>query len=199
MGRMLAFDAGFNLGYGAAGGGREPASGSRRIVGTAKSLGIAGRDCDHNVRQIILRERPAIIGFASPFVGQIRDFKGRPIPIQPDSIRPLFSFLTIIEMVCDELQIRCVELDEPEARRALGVTARKSKEIKIDVQRCLRQRGLMFMDEHAADALCIALRMVEIFNPGEAHETTPLFQPEFPAATEEVRVIARAVKKRKGK
>jgi hypothetical protein len=182
--RVLAIDAGFTLGWGAVGGGREPSSGSTSLRGSSRQLGIAGRHCDEVVRQLILKERPAALAFASPFVGQVwmpgktPNQKGRFQPISPDNIRPLMSFLTIVEMVCDELKIRCVELDEPECRRAfMTAVPRKSKEIKLAVQRACRQRGWPFRDEHAADALCVASRALELLAPQSAHETTPLFQP----------------------
>lgn len=175
--RVLAFDPGFTLGYGALGGGDEPRSGSRPLRGSPGKMGIAGRHCDEIVRQLILRERPAAIAFASPFVGQVWDAKHKRFrPIQPDSIRPLMSFLTIIEMVCDELKIRCVELSESECRRAfMNNVPRKSKEIKLAVQRACFLRAWPCMDEHAGDALCVASRALEILDPNVSHETTPLF------------------------
>lgn len=187
--RVLAFDAGFTMGYGALGNGKPPSSGSRRLRGTARTLGIAGRHCDEVVRQVILAERPEVIAFASPFVGSRKG-----APVQPDSIRPLMSFLTIIEMVCDELRIRCVELDEPECRRAfMTAVPRKSAQIKLAVMRSCRQRGWPFPDEHAADALCVAARALEIVDPTAAHETTPLFIPVFPKDDDPVRVIGMAI------
>lgn len=207
--RILAIDAGFRTGYGALGNGIEPRSGSRPIRGGARQMGIAGRDFDGVVRQLILKERPAVVAFASPFVGQTwtkptfingQKVWGKASPIPPDSIRPLMSFLTIVEMICDELRIRCVEVDEPECRRAfLTSVPRKSADIKIAVMRGCRLRGWPAMDDHAADALCVASRVLEILSPRSAHETTPLFQPVFPAATDEVRIIARAVVPRKRK
>lgn len=175
--RVLAIDAGFTIGFGALGGGRLATSGSRRVRGTARQMGVAGRHCDEIVRQLILQERPGVVAFAAPFVGQIYDPKRkRFIPIQPDSIRPLMSFLTVIEMVCDELKIRCIELDEPAARRAfMTAVPRKSKQIKLAVQKACRQRGWPFPDEHAADALCIASHALELVEPESAHLTTPLF------------------------
>lgn len=169
--RVLAIDGGLTLGFGALGGGKEPTSGSRRLRGDARHLGIAGRHCDEVIRQLILAERPQVIAFAAPFVGSK---KGK--PIQPDSIRPLMSFLTIVEMVCDELKIRCIELDEPECRRAfMTAVPRKSEDIKAAVMRACRQRGWPCTDNHAGDALCVAARALEIVAPDASHEMTPLF------------------------
>lgn len=182
--RVLSFDAGFTMGFGALGGGREAVSGSRRLRGDARRLGVAGRHCDEVVRQLILQERPGVVSFATPFVGQIWSPNkggkgGRFVPIQPDSIRPLMSFLTIIEMVCDELRIRCVEVDEPAARRAfLTAVPRKSAQIKKAIKRECRERDWPFIDEHAADGLCVASYTLEIVEPGSAHLTTPLFSAE---------------------
>lgn len=184
--RVLAIDAGFNCGYGALGGGKVPTSGSRRIRGDARHLGTAGRHFDETVRQLILQERPQVIAFATPFVGQIHakptfvngeKIWGKSVPIQPDSIRPLMGFLTVLEMICDELKIRCIELSESEARRAfMTAVPRKSKDIKIAVMRACRQRGWPAMDNHAADALCVAARALELVDPSSSHELTPLFR-----------------------
>ena len=175
--RALAFDAGFTIGYGALGGGKSPSAGSRQVRGSARLLGIAGRHCDQIVREVILKERPGVVGFAVPFVGQTFDPKTkRWRPIQPDSIRPLMSFCTIIEMVCDELRIRCRELDESECRRAfMTAVPRKSKEIKKAVNRAVLLRHWPSIDEHSDDALCVAARLLEIECPDESHEMTPLF------------------------
>jgi hypothetical protein len=182
---VLAIDAGFTLGYGAIGGGKPVTSGSIQLRGTARQMGVAGRDCDDIVRSLILAERPDVIAFASPFVGQTfskpiivngQKIWGKGAPIPPDNIRPLMSFLTIIEMVCDELRIRCVEISESEARRAfMTAVPRKSKDIKLAVMRACRLRGWPFNSNHAADALCVASRALEILEPKTAHQTTPLF------------------------
>lgn len=131
---------------------------------------------------MILRERPGVVGFAIPFVGQRFDKKSRRfIPIQPDAIRPLMSFMTIVEMVCDELKIRCVEVSEQEARRAFLVhVPTGSKPQKIAVQRGCRERLWPFGNEHAADALCVAARVLELIEPNAAHEATPLFSQPAP-------------------
>lgn len=174
--RVLAIDAGMTMGFAALGGGKPAISGSRSLRGGPRQMGIAGRHCDEILRTLILQERPKVICFAAPFVGQIRDFKGRPVPVQPDSIRPLMSFVTIVEMVCDELKIRCVEIDEPEARRAfLTNVPRKSKDIKMAVQRACFLRGWPCKDDHAGDALCVASWALELLDPDASHETTPLF------------------------
>lgn len=201
--RVLAIDAGMSMGFAALGGGKLPVSGSRSLRGGPREMGKAGRHCDEILRQLILQERPQVIAFAAPFVGMINR-KGANGPmrmaVQPDSIRPLMSFLTIIEMVCDELKIRCVELDEPEARRAfLTAVPRKSKDIKIAVQRACFARGWPCMNDHAGDALCVAAFALEVLDPDHSHEMTPLFQEVYPADDDPVRVIARANVSREAK
>jgi hypothetical protein len=187
--RVLALDAGMTMGFGALGGGSPPSSGSRRLRGDARHLGIAGRHCDEVVRQLILAERPDVIAFASPFVGQMWDAKRkRFIPIQPDSIRPLMSFLTIVEMICDELRIRCVEVSENECRSAFleGKVPCGTEAIKAAVIRACHQRGWPATDDHAADSLCVASRALEIVEPSTSHETTPLFTVAKPARKKRV-------------
>lgn len=165
-------------GFGAVGGNRPPASCSHRLRGDARHLGIAGRHFDQILREMILRERPDVLAFAAPFVGKTFDPKTkRWQPVSPDSIRPFMSFLTLVEMVGDELKIRVVEVDEPEARRGfMTAVPRKSKAIKIAVQRACFARGWPCSDDHAGDALCVAAWALECVDPGHAHETTPLFQ-----------------------
>lgn len=194
--RVLALDAGMNLGWGALGGGRDVAAGSRRLDGNSTEMGRVMRSADGHVRAIILAQKPDLIGFAAPFVGQTWDpVRKRFNPISPQNIRPLFGVLAKIEEVCAELRIRCVEIDEPECRRAfLTAVPRKSRDIKLAVQRACRLRGWPAHDDHAADALCVASRLLEVFAPDQAHEMTPLFQAVHPADTDAVRVVARAVK-----
>lgn len=179
--RVLAIDAGMTMGFAALGDGRDPVSGSRSLRGGPRQMGIAGRHCDEILRQLILAEKPGAIAFAAPFVGMKTSNKGVRFAIQPDSIRPLMSFLTIIEMVCDELKIRCVEVDEPEARRAfMTAVPRKSADIKKAVMRACFLRGWPCSTDHAGDALCVASWAHELLNPEISHETTPLFATAKP-------------------
>lgn len=174
--RVVAFDAGLNLGYAALGGDVAVASGSYRLGGGARDMGTTMRNADRRIREVIGRERPGLIAFAAPFVGQVR-VKGKLQPINPDNIRPLFGVLAKIEEVGAELRIACIELDEPECRRAFmtGVP-RKSKDIKAAVIKACRQRGWPCTDEHAADALCVGAWALELRVPKSSHQTTPLFQ-----------------------
>jgi hypothetical protein len=155
-------------------------------------MGVAGRHFDQVVRELILQERPQVIAFASPFVGQrggqSMKIAGRwqrvgAAPTSPDSIRPLMSFTTLVEMIADELHIKCTEWDEATARRAfLTAVPRKSKAIKAAVMAACRQRGWPCCDNHAGDALCIASYAFERLNRSQSHELTPLFQGRQPCS-----------------
>lgn len=169
--RILAFDPGMNFGYGGIGGHLGVQSGSRRLRGGASQMGITMRHADQVIRELILSQRPQVLAFASPFIGMRG---GR--PIQPDAIRPLMGLMAKIEEIAEELKIRCIELSEPECRRAfLNNVPRKSADIKKAVMRACRERGWPCMDDHSADALCVASRALEIIAPDTAHEITPLF------------------------
>jgi hypothetical protein len=193
--RVATFDGGMNLGMAALGGGQDPISRCRHAQVHADVA-----------RAFIIEQDAAVVGFATPFVGQTRGkpkqfIKGKPVwgsgnaPIPPDNIRPLFGCLTVIEMVVEDLNeerrqagdnrppIRCVEVDEPEARRAfLTAVPRKSKDIKIAIQRACTLRRWPWSTEHGADALCIASWVLEWSERDNSHSTTPLFQPpESPA------------------
>lgn len=176
MTRVLAIDAGMNVGYGAVGGGVAPVSGSRALKGSPRRMGVTGLDALETVRNLVLQHKPDVVAYAAPFVGRF---------VKPDNIRPLMSITTIVEMVVEEInkgrpagrKIRCVEVDEPEARRAfLTAVPRGTRAIKIAVQRACFARGWPCSDDHAGDALCVAAWALECVDPGHAHETTPLFQ-----------------------
>ncbi len=184
--RVLAFDCGLTCGFAALGDGRDPFAGSRRLKGDSSHMGVVGRAFDGLVREIILQEKPGVIAFASPFVGQIfikekiingrRIKPGRFQPVGPEAIRPLMGLTTVIEMIADELGIRCVEDDEQKMRRAfLTGVPRKSKDIKEAVVRACELRRWPAPDHHAADALCVASYVLSIVEPKSAHKTSPLF------------------------
>lgn len=158
------------MGWAALGDG-EIVSGSRQLRGGARLMGQVMRHADQIIRELILAQRPTVLAFASPFVGSRG---GRPIP--PDSIRPLMSILSKLEEIGDELKLRVVEVDEPEARRAFmtGVP-RKSKDIKLAVMAACRLRGWPAHDNHSADALCVAAWALECEDRSTSHMTTPLF------------------------
>jgi len=174
--RSLGIDFGFSLGYGFLAAGANPASGSRRIEGDSIHMGCAGRCVDRVVRELILEFRPDIIAFATPFIGRV----GK---VTPTQLRPIMSFPTIGEMVCHELRIRCVEWDEPAARRAFvgdGNLPGKSEMIKAAIQQECRDRNWPCRDSHAGDALCIADYTLAQLDPDYAHTTTALFQAKRP-------------------
>ena len=195
MPRVLAFDAGMNLGFGALGGGQTPVSGCRRLPGGPRDMGTTGLECAKHTRALIALLKPDVVGCASPFIGKTRGkpktfIKGKPVwgsgdaPIPPDNIRPLLGCLTVIEMVVKEInearapedQIRCIEIDEQTARRAFLTTVpRGSKAQKKAVERGCRQRGWPCSTDHAADALCVASYILECVDRPESHRTTPLF------------------------
>lgn len=178
--RVLVFDAGMNLGYGAVGGGRIVTSGSRRLRGGPRDMGVTAEHAREIILAKIADEKPDLVGFASPFVGQTWDAeKKRWRPIAPDNIRPLFGIIAIIEMVCRDMGIPCCEVEEGEARRHLlgtGNLPKGTKAIKEAIQRAIRERNWSFCDDHSADALCVASYIWECKNPDQAHRTTPLFR-----------------------
>jgi len=182
--RILAFDGGMNLGFGALGGGRAPVAGSFRLRGGPHSMGPLMRDADHRIRQMILQEKPAVIGFATLFVGMTRWFdkkKQRWIyqPIPPANISPLFGTIFKVEEIADELKIRCVEDDEGRAREAfMGAIPRGTKAIKAGTADGCYARGWPSDDEHGCDALCMASWFAEKLAKDVSHEQTPLFQQE---------------------
>lgn len=195
--RVLAFDAGMNFGWAALGGGKEPAAGSRRLNGGSAAMGVCARHADSTIRQLILQERPTILAFATPFVGVLAPREimvggqkkfTRFAAVPPQALRVLMGLTTVVEMIADELKIRCIELAESDARKALlGTVPRKSADIKEAIVRAFKQMGYPCCDHHAGDALCVASFALDCLAPTPAHERTPLF------------IAARPAPKRRGK
>jgi len=141
------------------------------LPGGPRDMGRTGRAFDGKVRELILRERPHMIGFAKPFVGM----KGG-LAVNPDSIRPLFGLMTVLEMIADELKFPCREAFESDARKAfLGNVPSKSADIKKAVRAACVMRGWPARDHHAADALCVASHILSCIEPASAATLTPLF------------------------
>ena len=170
------------MGYAAIGGDKPVFAGSRLISGNHSTMGPSGRRCREILLEIIAEFGPFdAIGFASPFVGIVRRFnpktgKSEPVPVRPEALRPLMGFTTVIEMVADELGIRCVEEDEARCRGAfLEVVPRKSRDIETAVIQACRDRGWPCTDGHTGAALCVGSFLIERLDPSRAHKTTPLF------------------------
>jgi len=169
------------MGY-AALGGDKIAAGSLLIPGDHSTMGTSGRRCGELLRELICDLGPFdVVAFASPFVGVVRRFnpktgKSEPVPVRPESLRPLMGFTTIIEVVAAELKLRCVECSESEARGAfLEVVPRKSKNIESAVIQACRDRGWPCRDGHTGAALCVGSFVLSKLEPSTAHEVTPLF------------------------
>lgn len=182
---VMALDMGITVGWAVLGDGVGAVAGNRNLKGTARQMGMVGRKFDALLRDLILRYRPTVICFATPFVGQIyikpritngKKIAGRYQPISSDTVRPLLGLTTVAEMICDELHIRAAEVEEPDARRAfLTGVPRKRKDIKAAVMRACELRGWPVTCDHEADAFCVASHVLEQLHPGRSHELTPLF------------------------
>lgn len=175
--RALGVDCGFDFGWGMLEHGHLAESGTRRVEGTSTLLGKAGRSVDRIMRELIQVHRPTVVAFASPFIAR----RGKVTPVQ---LRPIMSFPTIVEMICEELHIQCVEWDEHKARLSFlgeGNLPNTSEKIKKAVMQDCRDRGWPVMDDHAGDALCIAAYTLNRLCPDQAHQTQPLFQAAPPA------------------
>lgn len=167
----MGVDCGFSFGFGVLGDGKPVHSGTRRVEGSSVLMGKAVRSVDRIMRELIQVHRPAVIGFASPFIAR----QGK---VTPTQLRPIMAFPSIVEAICDELHIRCVEWDEHRARLAFlgkGNLPATSEKIKRAVMQDCRDRGWPVTDDHAGDALCIAAYTLDRLCPDKAHETQPLF------------------------
>lgn len=183
--KALGVDCGFDFGWGALEHGHLAESGTRRVEGTSTLLGKAVRSVDRIMRELIQAHRPTVVAFASPFIGR------RVTPVQ---LRPVMIFPAIVEAVCDELQIQCVEWSESKARLSFlgeGNVPHLSKKIKKAVMQACRDRDWPVMDDHAGDALCIAAYTLDRLCPDQAHQTQPLFQAKQVTQVKPVKPPAR--------
>jgi hypothetical protein len=169
--RILAVDCGFQYGYAVLERGYEPRSGSVRIEGsTGASWGKACRSFARKTYELIAEFRPTVVAHASPFCGT---------RTPPAAMQAIMTFPSLVDSVCDELGIRCVEWPEARARQAfLGKNNMPAgrKKLKAAIIQACRDRGWPCVDDHAGDALCIAAYTDARLNKATAHETTPLFE-----------------------
>lgn len=165
---VLFCDLGFRLGFCFAKADEIPVSGSLPVVGSTSDLGIAGRALDGIVRTLILRHRPAVLGYTTPWFAYGKSNLA--------DLRHIIGFGMVLEMIADELKLECAEVNETEARNDfMGYVPVGRKKIKIAVQAQCRYRGWPCKDEDAADATCGAVYLLAIHEPKTAHSLTPLF------------------------
>jgi hypothetical protein len=164
----LAFDFGFRMGYAFVKPDAIPQSGSYPIGGSSEALGVAGRSLDGVARQLILKFRPSLLAYSSPWFGPKSDL---------DLLRPIIGWGMVVEMIADELHLECIEVNETEARHALmGFVPQRRIAIKRAVMTTMRHRGWPCKDADAADATCVACHALSIHEPENAHTIMPLFQ-----------------------
>lgn len=165
---VLALDLGFRLGYAFVQADKIPMSGSYPVGGSAEDLGVAGRSLDGIVRTLILKFRPTLIGYTTPWAGMNFDIEG---------MRPIIGFGMVVEMIADELKIPVRECNENAARGdVLDFVPKRREQIKAAVNRhCLRM-GWPCKDEDAGDATIVGVYLLTIEEPQNAASMTPLFQ-----------------------
>jgi hypothetical protein len=166
---ILTFDAGFNLGWSLVG---RPKifSGSHKLPGSGRQLGLALAASRVKVRDLIQIHKPDVVAIAAPFISR---------KATPDALRPLFAFYGQIEEEAFYAKVRCVEVYENEARGAflgLGNVPKGTDLIKKAVMQACKDRNWPCPDNHAADSLCVGAFVLEQLDPDGAYETTPLFQ-----------------------
>lgn len=144
-------------------------SGSHKLPGSGRELGLALAASRVKVRDLIKIHKPDVVAIAAPFISR---------KATPDALRPLFAFYGQIEEEAHYAKIRCVEVLENEARSAfLGeFLPGNTKDIKKAVVQGCKDRCWPCPDDHAGDALCVGAFVLEQLDPDNAHETTPLFQ-----------------------
>ena len=165
---VLAFDLGFRTGFAFVEADKIPISGSLPVAGSISDLGVAGRALDGIARTLILRHRPKVLAYSTPWF--------MPGKSNLADLRHIIGFGMVLEMIADELRLQCFEVEETKARNDfMGYVPVGRKKIKNAVQAQCKYRGWPCKDEDAADATCIAVYMLAIHDPEEAHSLSPLF------------------------
>lgn len=165
---VLAFDLGFRCGYAYVKPDTIPQSGSYPIAGSAEDLGAFGQSLDGVARQLILKFRPRMLAYTTPWFGRKSNL---------DDIRPLIGGGMVIEMIATELHLECCEVNETEARHAfMGYVPVGRAKIKKAVEKEIRFRGWPCKDFDAGDATVVACHVLSIHEPENAHSIMPLFQ-----------------------
>lgn len=176
--RVLAPDLGFRMGFAVLGGGFAVRSGSHAIKGSAAEMGLSFRSLEDRMKLLIEEHVPDVIGVAIPYIGQLAAQKWNPKArrVTPDTIRVVYGLECKLQEIADAHGLRYIRVSEVEARKAFtGYGGGKSAEQKKRTQDACTQRGWIWCDDHAADALCIADFVHNMLNPKQAHKTAPLF------------------------
>lgn len=189
--RIVAFDLGVNVGWGAVGGDRKVAAGSATMRGGPGEYGKRGANFDLFARETIKKQKPDVIAFASPFVASVSvpNFqKGIQVgwkqqPVAPQNIRTLFGMTFALDTLCEQLGLRCTEWDEQKARAwfLANSVPKGSQAQKAAVEQGCKDRGWAFpAGQHSTDALCIAA-YAHARLTGDDHLSRPLFIMGRPA------------------
>lgn len=191
MTRVLAIDLGKTMGFGLLGG-KRVLFGSREVVKRWSPYGASFLGLWAAIQALIDTHKPDYIAVARPFV---RLDMPEPAPGQPEdpfrkyndttqNLVPMFGGFVVLHMVAAK-NCKPVEVVEESAARSLmlgeGMCPRASARAKAAVMQACRDRGWLVEDDHAGDALCVGAAVLERLEPGQAHETTPLFIAAQPA------------------
>lgn len=171
--RILGLDLGRFTGFGLLGPG-VVRSGSHEILKTWSPYPAAILIFEARLQGIIDKHKPDILATARPFV---RYGRGGKMIDTTQNLIPMFGAFAILNRLAGTNGLPLDVIQESEARHVMlgKFMPRKSADIKLAILKACAQRGWRATDDHAADALCIAAAALEAREPGQAHQTTPLF------------------------
>lgn len=166
--RVLAIDAGFTAGYAVFGDGIAPFSGSRVVPGSYVEMGRAAFGFESIVRELLKEASPEGMALAKPFVGKFQN---------PNTLGPIFGFDAVAQKVAYEFGVPCYHVFEPSARAEFikGLPRLRGASIKEKVIHACLLRGWPVVDDHAADALCVAAYAYGQLVPLGGYKTLPIF------------------------
>ncbi|TGY87338.1 hypothetical protein E5163_14820 [Marinicauda algicola] len=186
--KILAFDLGTKSGwaFGAPGWRRAPDAGLVRLPRTGEDIGRFAHAFRAEARALIERFEPDIVGFESPYLPATRF---NPVTRKPElatnitTLRKLYTIAGVLELVCADYKIRCVEEHIPTIKKAVTGNGRATKERMIPAAESF---GLVYPAglkitrsederEHLADAFGVWLCVARAVASGEAAQIEPLW------------------------
>ena len=168
--KALGFDAGYNFAYGLVDLDGPVSSGTIKVPGSVRAFGISTVAVRDHALALMKRFKPDGVIMAEPWVR-------RHPPTTADSLRPIFGFTAIVEMVAQDLNIPFFEENEPRVRGYfLPGVGWNTEHIKSAAVQACEDRCWAVVDHHSADALLMAAYLIAVKVPDRQHELLPLYQ-----------------------
>jgi hypothetical protein len=97
--------------------------------------------------------RPDVLAFEAPITWVITDRSGAPNS-SAGQVRLLVGLVAVVELVANDMAVRCIEVAVHDAKRRLAASSRAKKR---DMAAAAVRAGYAIADHHQADAVAVAL------------------------------------------